>query len=168
MHFPRRQRLLYLRGAPGYLPRFSAPDPRRGVVRKPHVADGGPRDLLPHRLQRARRVQDDGQVPEMTRQYLPVRSFETPVPSACRAPRIASATDSSGTTRSTAPRRMACLGMPKTTQLASSWAIVVAPADFIFFIPCAPSEPIPVRITPIAFGPAASATELNSTSTDGR
>src|ERR1019366_7107341 len=53
-----RQRLHHLRRAPRYLPRLSASDARRRVLRKPYVADAGPRNLLPHRLQCARSVQD--------------------------------------------------------------------------------------------------------------
>ena len=34
----------------------------RGIVREPHVADGGPGDLLPDRLQFARRIQGHGQI----------------------------------------------------------------------------------------------------------
>src|SRR3989338_6798287 len=39
----------------------------------------------------------------------------------------------SGSTSSTAPRAIASLGIPKTTHVASSWAIVAAPARFIVF-----------------------------------
>ncbi len=63
---------------------------------------------------------------------------------------------------------MATLGMPNTTQLASSWAMVAAPASRIWSRPLAPSPPMPVRMTPRALRPAARATELNMTSTDGR
>jgi hypothetical protein len=38
---------------------------------------------------------------------------------------------SNGTTQSTAPQWMASLGMPKTTQVCSSWAILAAPAECI-------------------------------------
>jgi hypothetical protein len=55
--------------------------------------------------------------------------------------------------------------MPKTTQLASSCVMVVAPAAFISSRPRAPSSPIPVMITPTACAPAAAATERNMTST---
>ena len=58
--------------------------------------------------------------------------------------------------------------MPKTTQVASSCAIVEAPARFISSRPSAPSSPMPVISTPTAFGPAAWATDRNSTSTLGR
>ena len=75
--------------------------------------------------------------------------------------------------RAAGPRRrrrvaMASLGMPKTTHVASSCAIVCAPARLISSSPSAPSSPMPVRITPTALAPAASATERNSTSTLGR
>ena len=67
-----------------------------------------------------------------------------------RAAQMAAAMELSGSTWQAAPRSMAILGIPKTTELASSCAMVWAPADLIFFNPCAPSEPIPVRITPMA------------------
>lgn len=57
---------------------------------------------------------------------------------------MAAATRSSGSTRSTAPSLMASLGMPKTTQLASSWAMVRAPPSCRRFMPRAPSSPLPV------------------------
>ncbi len=82
--------------------------------------------------------------------------------------RIAGASPSSATTSSTAPRAMASRGMPNTTQDASSWASVCAPASFISSRPCAPSSPIPVMRTPIAPAPAACAAERKSTSTLGR
>ena len=82
-------------------------------------------------------------------------------------PRIASATCPSGTTSSTAPSSIASFGIPKTTLVASSWAIVRDPALFISRSPSAPSFPIPVRITPTAFGPADLATERKRTSTLG-
>lgn len=63
---------------------------------------------------------------------------------------------------------IASLGMPKTTQLASSCAMVRAPASRISSMPCAPSLPIPVMMTPTAFDPIDFATERNSTSTLGR
>jgi len=63
---------------------------------------------------------------------------------------------------------MASLGIPKITEVASSWAMVLAPARRISNSPLAPSVPMPVMITPMALGPAARATELKSTSTDGR
>ncbi|KAG1304503.1 hypothetical protein G6F62_015703 [Rhizopus arrhizus] len=63
---------------------------------------------------------------------------------------------------------MASRGMPNTTQLASSCAIVWAPARCIASMPAAPSLPMPVKMTPMAFLPAAMAAELNNTSTEGR
>ena len=51
---------------------------------------------------------------------------------------------------------------------ASSCATVCAPASSISFNPRAPSSPIPVRITPIAFGPTFCAIDRNMTSTLGR
>jgi hypothetical protein len=82
--------------------------------------------------------------------------------------RTACAIRSRGSTSTTAPSAMASFGIPKTTQLASSWARVCAPARRISRSPAAPSSPMPVRITPAAFGPAASAADRNSTSTLGR
>src|SRR5258706_7001319 len=73
-----------------------------------------------------------------------------------------------GTTLSTPPSLIASLGMPKTTQLASSCARVRAPASCISNRPRAPSSPIPVMITPSAFLPACLATERKSASTEGR
>lgn len=67
-----------------------------------------------------------------------------------------------------APSLMASLGMPKTTQEASSWAKVLAPASSISRKPRAPSSPIPVMMMPVALPPANLATERNSTSTEGR
>ena len=86
---------------------------------------------------------------------------------ACQAMRVV-AIESSGTTYLAAPRRMASRGMPKTTQVASFWAIVRAPASRISSSPPAPSSPMPVMITPAAYGPAAWAAERNRTSTLGR
>ena len=65
---------------------------------------------------------------------------------ACSSARIAGATCRSDTTRSTAPTRIASLSIPKTTQLASSCAMVLAPTRFSRSIPCAPSAPISVRM----------------------
>ena len=57
--------------------------------------------------------------------------------------------------------------MPKTTQLASSWQTFQLPASRMRRIAAAPSAPMPVSITPSAFGPATWAAESNSTSTLG-
>ena len=81
--------------------------------------------------------------------------------------RIALGIDCKGKTRSTPPNLIASFGIPKTTHVASSCATVAAPACFISAIPRAPSSPIPVRITPTAFGPAYRAAERNRTSTEG-
>src|SRR5713226_6088579 len=62
---------------------------------------------------------------------------------------------------------MASRGMPNTTQLASSCAIVNALAFFISRRPSAPSSPIPVIKMPTALAPAAWATDRNSTLTLG-
>src|SRR5262245_18361650 len=74
----------------------------------------------------------------------------------------------SGSTWSAAPSAIASRGIPNTTHDASSWAMVRAPVRFISRRPRAPSAPIPVKMIPIASGPAASATDWKSTSTDGR
>ena len=66
-----------------------------------------------------------------------------------------------------APRRIASLGMPKTTHVLSSWAMVRAPRRRISSRPSAPSAPIPVSSTPTACRPAHSAKDRNSTSTEG-
>ena len=73
----------------------------------------------------------------------------------------------SGSTSCAAPCAMASRGMPKTTQLASSWQTFQLPASRIVFIARAPSAPMPVSITPSAFGPTTRAAESNSTSTEG-
>ena len=62
--------------------------------------------------------------------------------------------ESRGLVWCTPPSLIASLGMPKTMQLASSWAMLVAPASFISSMPWAPSSPMPVMITPTAFFPA--------------
>lgn len=54
---------------------------------------------------------------------------------------------SSDTTVSTPPSLIASFGMPNTTQLVSSCAMVYAPACFIANGPLAPSPPMPVGIT---------------------
>ena len=59
-------------------------------------------------------------------------------------------------------------GMPNTTQVASSCAMVRAPVRRSSTIASAPSAPMPVSITPIAWPPAARAIERNSVSTEGR
>ena len=46
----------------------------------------------------------------------------------------------SGSTLSAAPRRMASRGMPKTTQVASSWQMFQLPASRILRIAAAPSS----------------------------
>ena len=73
----------------------------------------------------------------------------------------------SGSTSSAAPAAMASRGMPKTTQLASSWQMLKLPASRISFIAFAPSAPMPVSMMPTALGPATRAADLNSTSTEG-
>ncbi len=82
--------------------------------------------------------------------------------------RISCAIRSSGRTFIAAPRSIASLGMPKTTQLSSSCATVTAPARRISRRPVAPSSPMPVIRMPSAFAPAQRAAARNSTSTDGR
>ena len=74
----------------------------------------------------------------------------------------------SGTILSTAPALIASFGMPNTTHVASSCATVAAPACLMARSPCAPSPPMPVKITPRAFEPAVLAMEWNMTSTEGR
>ena len=81
---------------------------------------------------------------------------------------MAAGSSSSDSTRAAASRRIASLGMPNTTQLASSWAIVSAPASRISLSPRAPSSPMPVMMIPRAFAPAHFAAERNNTSTEGR
>src|SRR5579863_644823 len=78
-----------------------------------------------------------------------------------------SAIPRNGTTAVTASRAIASLGIPKTTQLASSWAMVRAPALRISSRPCAPSLPMPVMMTPTACDATDFATERKSTSTLG-
>ncbi len=62
---------------------------------------------------------------------------------------------------------MASRGMPKTTQLASSWQTFQLPASRMVFMARAPSAPMPVSITPRALGPTTLAALSNSTSTLG-
>ncbi len=73
----------------------------------------------------------------------------------------------SGSTSSAAPAAIASRGMPKTTQLASSWQMFQAPASRIARIALAPSAPMPVSIRPRALGPTTRAADSNSTSTEG-
>ena len=80
----------------------------------------------------------------------------------------ARAISSSGSTRSTAPSSMAARGIPNTALVASSCAIVGAPAALRARIPSAPSRPMPVRMTPQARGPYSRAAERKSGVTDGR
>ncbi|EAU64258.1 hypothetical protein STIAU_1721 [Stigmatella aurantiaca DW4/3-1] len=72
------------------------------------------------------------------------------------------------TTCLAAPRRMASRGMPKTTELASSWASVTAPERLSASMPSAPSRPMPVSRQPMARPPSSRAADSNSTSTEGR
>ena len=69
--------------------------------------------------------------------------------------RIARATWPIGITTSTAPSAMASLGMPKTTQVASSWAMVRAPGRAARSSPRAPSSPMPVSMIASASRPGA-------------
>src|SRR4030042_5788731 len=59
---------------------------------------------------------------------------------------ISSAILSNGSTLSITFISTAALGIPKTTQLFSFWAMVLPWTCLIAFIPIAPSLPIPVRI----------------------
>ena len=61
----------------------------------------------------------------------------------------------------------ATFGMPKTTDDASSWAMVNAPASRMASRPSAPSRPMPVRITPMPLAPAWRDAESKSTSMEG-
>src|SRR5262249_32324441 len=63
------------------------------------------------------------------------------------------AMSSSGSTAEQAPAWAAEPGMPQTMLVASSWAITLPPAAAISTAPCAPSVPIPVRITASAATP---------------
>ena len=58
------------------------------------------------------------------------------------------------------PNYSADIGIPKTTEVVMSWAIVKAPLSRIASNPLVPSEPIPVIITPIEAAPNVSATAL--------
>jgi MFS family permease len=77
-----------------------------------------------------------------------------PIYQRLRSYKIAEAISSSDSTFSAPPSLIASLGMPKTTQLFSSCAMLRAPACFISSMPRAPSSPMPVRITPTALRPA--------------
>src|SRR5690606_41057349 len=69
------------------------------------------------------------------------------------ASRMASAMAPSGRTRSAAPSSIAARGMPKTAEVASSWAMVIPPRRRISRSPSEPSVPMPVSRTPIARAP---------------
>ena len=60
---------------------------------------------------------------------------------------MASAIWGSGSTCSAAPSSAAALGMPQTTLVASSWAMVFQPRRRSASNPWAPSRPMPVRST---------------------
>ena len=87
---------------------------------------------------------------------------------AAKRAKINGAIFSRGATSSTPPAAIASRGIPNTTQLASSCAIVYAPESCISRKPSAPSLPMPVRITPMALLPAFCAADRKSTSTEGR
>ena len=72
-----------------------------------------------------------------------------------------------GSTHCAAPIATASPGMPHTTLVSSSCAMVGLPASRISRRPRAPSLPMPVSSTPMALRPAFCATERNSTSTEG-
>src|SRR3989304_1884937 len=68
---------------------------------------------------------------------------------------------SGGRTYVAAPSLIASPGMPCTTELSSSCAMVIAPISFSVFNSSAPSLPMPVNITPTAAGPNTCAIERN-------
>ena len=72
-----------------------------------------------------------------------------------------------GQISSAKPASTTALGIPYTTQVASSCAMLKPPAALIFFIPSNPSQPIPVIITATSFEPS-DATESYITFTAGR
>ena len=63
---------------------------------------------------------------------------------------------------------MAAPGIPKNSEVASSWAITVPPIFLIAWTPIAPSLPVPVRTTAIARSLKLAATDSNSRSAEGR
>src|SRR6202035_458131 len=73
-----------------------------------------------------------------------------------------------GSARSADPRSKATLGMPKTTELGSSCAMVRPPARLSARSPSTPSDPMPVKITPADSRGQVSAQERKSSSADGR
>lgn len=81
---------------------------------------------------------------------------------------ISSGIFSKGDTMSTHPVAIATFGIPNTTDVFSSCAMVCPPFCLMVAKPFAPSFPMPVRTTPITFGPNISATEISVGSADGR
>ena len=78
------------------------------------------------------------------------------------------AISSRGDISSAAPMSATAFGIPYMSEVSLSWAMVLPPQSFIYFMPFAPSLPIPVNMTPIVFFPYTSATENMVTSTEGR
>lgn len=70
-----------------------------------------------------------------------------------------------GSTESTQPRSTAARGIALKRADVSSWAKVKPPSALIACIPNAPSEPVPDKITPMAWPPASSANEWSRSST---
>src|SRR3546814_13984071 len=58
-----------------------------------------------------------------------------------------------GSVRLAAPLSMVALGIPKMTELASSWAITTPPSALTVLAPAAPSLPMPVRTPARVDGP---------------
>jgi len=55
--------------------------------------------------------------------------------------------------KSTHPVWIALFGIPEKRAELSSWAKMMPPASLRICTPLAPSEPVPERMTPMAFGP---------------
>ncbi|MCU1310588.1 MAG: hypothetical protein JWO20_1713 [Candidatus Angelobacter sp.] len=71
-------------------------------------------------------------------------------------------------TLSTHPEAIADFGMAKNSASAGSWAMVVPPAFLIAAIPAVPSEPDPLKTTPISLFPKSRAIDSNNESMEGR
>src|SRR5262245_22220638 len=75
---------------------------------------------------------------------------------------------SSGSTKSTLPVCTAAPGIPKNSELFSSWTITVPPIFFIALTPIAPSLPVPERTTAMERSLKLAATDSKSKSAEGR
>ncbi len=94
--------------------------------------------------------------------------FRVHVRLSLQSSRMAGPMLSSGRSPRDAPQACAACGMPKTTELCSSWAYVAPPARLSSSRPCAPSSPMPVSTNPAAREPYARASETSSLLPEGQ